>query len=57
MVEILQAQESRLTRQEDFQMVMASYLGHLSAQIQGLHDHLAPPTPAAPPPTAAAAPV
>lgn len=45
MVEILQTRDAHLNRQEEFQTAMASQLGHLTAQIQGLRDLLAPPTP------------
>lgn len=48
-MELLQAKEARLTRQEEFQTAMASHLGHLSTQLKELHGHLAPPVPAAPP--------
>ena len=69
LVELLQAQETHLSCQKEFQTAMASNLGNLSAQLQGLQEHLAPPTPAAPlnqvtrpnpatpPPTAIAVPV
>lgn len=52
MAEILQAQGACLNCQEEFQMAMASQLGHLATQIQGLQDQLAPPTTADPPPMA-----
>lgn len=48
-MELLHAQKARQTRQEEFQTAMASQLGHLSAQLQGLNGHLALPVPAAPP--------
>ena len=37
---VLRAQEARLSRQEEFQTAMASQMGLLSTQFQGLHDHL-----------------
>ena len=46
--EILRAQEARLTRQEQFQTAMASHLGQLTLQLQGMMDQLARPTAAAP---------
>lgn len=54
LVELLQAQETHLTHQEEFQTAMVSHLAHLSAQLQGLQEHLAP---AAPPSPAATVPV
>ena len=36
----LRTQEARLTRQEEFQTVMASQMGQASTQLQGLIDQL-----------------
>lgn len=38
---VLQAQESHIPRQEEFQAAMVLHIGHLSSQLQGTVDQLA----------------
>ena len=52
--EVLQTQEARLNRQEEFQTAMAANMGQLSSQLQELLGQLCRPSPAAQtPPTPA----
>lgn len=56
LLEILQAQEAHLICQEEFQTAMASHMGQLTSQIQGMVGQLTRPTSSAPPLAAVAAP-